>query len=585
MKRLGGLTLGMLLLATVSAPAFVTAVNTSGNTRRWNLITPQSGISTNVVNTNTHAVRFYLASDAYSAANATTELNAIRAAFAQWQSISNTFVKFEEAGLVAPPVDVNTSDASNIVYWTKSSTLVNGGLSDIGGALGVTFISAGSTDNIIRQADIVFNGVNYAWFADYFSGNTTDTFVEGVALHEIGHFIGIQHSPVGAATMMWVTGDGVSLQSGLSTDDLAAARYLYPLNLTNYGAIKGAVTKSGSPVFGAAVFARDAASNIVAGAVSDTAGNYLLAALPPGNYQIRAAPLDEASASDWLIKGVNIINNATYNTVDTAFLPTSYTAASVTVNATNTLNLSVIAGTPAFRITHIRAATANAGSYSWSALPDSLRAGQSNYTIGVASATLPTSTASFSISGDGLTLGSPSYLANAFGSGLNFISIPISVSSNATPGMRDFIVTQGGNVAYANGFFEVRPTVTDFNRDGLDDDFQRTYFPVFTAAEAAPGVDPDADGMNNSAERIAGTVPTNSVSVLKLSTVTRTNNTATIRWLSVSGKRYQVGYTTNLNTGSWVNLGSPITASGTNTTASDTTATNIFRYYRVQVLP
>ena len=115
--------------------------------------------------------------------------------------------------------------------------------------------------------------------------------------------------------------------------------------------------------------------------------------------------------------------------------------------------------------------------------------------------------------------------------------------------------------------------------------FQRTYFPLFTATNAAPGADPDNDGMSNYAESIAGTTPTNSASLLKLLSVNRTNNTATVRWLSVSGKRYQLSYQTNLATGGWTNLGSVVTAAGTNTSFNDTNATNAFRSYRIQALP
>jgi hypothetical protein len=267
------------------------------------------------------------------------------------------------------------------------------------------------------------------------------------------------------------------------------------------------------------------------------------------------------------------------------FLPTTNQSTTVTVNATNTVSFAVTSGTPAFRIAYVRAPTTSSGAYSISGLPTALRAGLSNRFIGVFSANLPTNGATFTITGDGLTLGAPTYQpGNIFG-GLNGISMSISVSSNATPGARDFIVTQGANVAFANSFFEVQGTNTDDNFDGLEDTFQRTYFPLFTATNAAPSADPDTDGMNNYAENIAGTIPTNAASVLKMLSVARTNNTASVRWLSVNGKRYQISYRINLASGGWTNLGSVVTATGANALLTDTTATNALRNYRVQVLP
>ena len=112
-----------------------------GNPLRWQLINLNLSVHTNVVNRNTRAIRYFLASDAWSATNTAAELNALRASFAQWQSVSGTVLKFEEAGLLAPPVDVNRNDNTNILFWVKSITVVNGGLDDISGRLGVTFTS------------------------------------------------------------------------------------------------------------------------------------------------------------------------------------------------------------------------------------------------------------------------------------------------------------------------------------------------------------------------------------------------------------------------------------------------------------
>ena len=132
-----GAWVALLMVCGLSARAFVVELNDSGDPLRWHLNPleppvppnpPDQGVHTNVVNPLTKAIRYFLASDAYSTANAPAELNAVRASFAQWQSVPGTLLKFEEGGLVAPGVDINTSDNQNVVFWAKNSTLVNGGL-------------------------------------------------------------------------------------------------------------------------------------------------------------------------------------------------------------------------------------------------------------------------------------------------------------------------------------------------------------------------------------------------------------------------------------------------------------------------
>ena len=575
----------VLLTGILPANAFVHSRTAGGNPLHWDLVTLDASVHTNVVNRNTRAIRYFLASDAYSATNTAAELNALRATFAQWQAVSGTILKFEDGGIIAPPVDVNTSDNRNLLFWAKSSTVVNGGLSDISGALGVTFNSF-FLDGTFKEADIAFNGVEYSWFTDFNDSASSLQFVESTAAHEFGHFIGLAHSPAGGASMLYVGGDGVDLQAGLSSDEITGARFIYmATNQANARAtLKGQVTKAGAGILGAAVTVEDSATNIIAGTVTRAGGNYEMPALPVGNYQVRVSPLDPSGASDWLVRGRDI--SSEFNSADTAFLPSSATNVTLSAGVTNILNLSVVNASPAFRITNIRYVTANSGSYRWASLPTALRVGQSNYYVGVASADLPTSAATFVITGDGLTQGPVTFNPNAFGTGLNFISTRISVANNATPGMRTFIVQQGTNVAYANGFLEILTAAPDYNFDGLDDTFQRKYFTLFTSTNAAPAADPDGDGFVNFEENAAGTNPTNAASLLKIDSVTNNVSGTTVVWRSVAGKTYQLQSRTNLAAATnWIAVGTPITAVGATTLKLDPSGVNSNRFYRVQVLP
>ena len=99
-----------------AAMAFVLFKNDDGQALRWRLDDLDPLVHPNVVNRDTRAVCYYLAKDAWSAKNAEAELNAIRSAVGQWQSVPGTILKFEEAGLVPPGVDINGDDNTNVVY-------------------------------------------------------------------------------------------------------------------------------------------------------------------------------------------------------------------------------------------------------------------------------------------------------------------------------------------------------------------------------------------------------------------------------------------------------------------------------------
>lgn len=573
----------LLLLWIPGSPAFVFSRVQNGNPRHWELVNPSPNVHTNVVNRSTKSVRYFLASDAYSTTNTAAELNALRASFDQWQLVSGTHLRFEDAGLVVPGVDVNTGDNQNVLFFAKSTTIVNGGTSDISGRLGVTFTSFFS-DGTFAEGDIVFNGVENQWFTDFNSTNRTQNFIEGTALHEIGHFIGLAHSPIGGASMLWIGDKGVDTQAGLSADEIAAVRAAYPIaaQIASLGALKGTITKGGAPVLGAAIVL-ESAGNIVAGTVSRSTGAYELSAVAPGNYQVRVIPLDPNFSSGILVRGPDI--SSEFNAADTAFLPTTNTSVTLTAGATNTMDFAVQNASPAFRIGYIRAPTANAGAFSWSPYPASLKPGAANMTLGVASSSLPTSGATLTISGDGLTVGTPTFNPNAFGTGLNFISVLVSVASNATPGLRTITVQQAVNVAHANGYLEILPQNPDYDFDGLADSFQRQYFARFTLPEADPNADPDGDTFINSSEYRAGTNPTNSASFLKVETVTTSISGATVVWRSVSGKRYQLYYKPLLTAATWTAVGGIVTATATTAQQLDPAGVSGMRFYRVEVLP
>ena len=98
-----------------------------------------------------------------------------------------------------------------------------------------------------------------------------------------------------------------------------------------------------------------------------------------------------------------------------------------------------------------------------------------------------------------------------------------------------------------------------------------------------PAGDDDGDGMNNSAEDVAGTNPLSSNSLLRITAVVRaTSTTLSVTWDSIAGKGYQLESAPTPG-GSYTSVGSPLTATGSST--SETVAASASAFYRVRVLP
>ena len=104
------------------------------------------------------------------------------------------------------------------------------------------------------------------------------------------------------------------------------------------------------------------------------------------------------------------------------------------------------------------------------------------------------------------------------------------------------------------------------------------------AAGTDPNADPDHDGMNNLAEWIAGTNPTNAASNLHVTLVSATNaNDVVVGWSSVAGKIYWLERSTNPLTG-FSTIATNITATAPTNTMTDTIALpGNTRFYRVGV--
>ena len=580
--------------------AYVRRLNSNGAAQSWFLDNPPVLVPLNSVNRDTKAIRYFLHDEAFSEENREAELNAVRAAFDQWQSIPDSTIRFEDAGVVSGEVDVNTRDGQNVVFWTKDTTLVNGETADISQRLGVTFTSAFSEFPAIAEADIVLNGAEQAWYTNYTLTEDNRQFVEGVALHEIGHLLGLLHTTIGAATMISDSGgSGVGAVVGLSGDELAfvADAYSTTESSLSTGAITGVVTKNGEPVYGASIVLEDQTGSIVTGgltlhaAVGFQEGHYNIRGVPPGEYHLRVLPLESNSASDWLvIPGVIPLLDG--DDVDTSFLPSNNLPITVNAGQTSVLDVTVEEGQSPFHITGIRSPTTNGFFFSLNRSGVYLPQGAQDYVIGVYGEDLPESGASISVTGPGITI-SPSETRSDLFVGLVHIFALVSIADDAPPGLRTLLVRKGADVAYAPGYFEIQSKTTiDYNFDGLDDRYQRRHFDPFTSPAAQPDEDPDNDGFSNreEAERDSdpndpASIPAIQVDPFPVLSVSLTAEGSTVTFVSVPGATYQLYSKRDLGTDDWAPVGSPVVAEAETTAILDPSATEEFEFYRVETTP
>lgn len=125
--------------------------------------------------------------------------------------------------------------------------------------------------------------------------------------------------------------------------------------------------------------------------------------------------------------------------------------------------------------------------------------------------------------------------------------------------------------------------IVDADGNGLPDWWELQYFGHLTGTN--PNADPDHDGMNNLAEWIAGTNPTNAASVLRLTLVSAINaSNIVVNWSSVAGKNYWLERSTNLATGFNAVVATNIAATApTNTLTDSAVLPGNTRFYRVGV--
>ena len=124
----------------------------------------------------------------------------------------------------------------------------------------------------------------------------------------------------------------------------------------------------------------------------------------------------------------------------------------------------------------------------------------------------------------------------------------------------------------------------DTDGDGMADNWEQQYFGSPTGA--ITNTDVDGDGFNNLQEFLAGTDPTNALSALRITSISRIGLDLVASYGVVASKRYEFQFTGSLATNNWTGIATNV-ALATGISQFTNTGAALFtnRFYRVRLLP
>ena len=248
----------------------------------------------------------YFVTDA-SAAGVTAQQfqAAVTRAFGTWHAVDNTETSSTFVGFVQARPFVE--DGANVIGYMSQPGQDR--------TLAATTFTVDETDGRILESDIYFNTI-FPWSTAE-AGGTDRYDVESIALHEIGHLLGLSHSALGETELIGggrrvIAAEAVMFPIAftrgniadrtLKADDIAGISDVYGTTTFSreFGSVSGRVTKGGRGVQGAHVVAfNPRTGKLVGGFTLNESGNFVIAGLEPGPHVLRAEPLDDGDANSF----------------------------------------------------------------------------------------------------------------------------------------------------------------------------------------------------------------------------------------------------------------------------------------------
>ena len=259
---------------------------------------------------NTMPVRYFITNRDVPSVTAPQLRDAVGRAFASWSGAPNVTLSSEFSGFVS--FNPSLGDRANVIGFVTRS--------DLDRVLGSTSFTVDTVSGEILESDIFFNST-FAWSAAQGGDGRHD--IESIAVHEVGHMLGLGHSMlgetdvngsdrrvVGAESVMFpIAFSAGNVNRALRADDVAGISDIYGTETFRgaTGSISGRVTKNGAGVLGAHVVVfNPATGTLVAGFSLAPDGTFVVAGLEPGPQIVRVEPLDDGDVTSFLDASLNI---------------------------------------------------------------------------------------------------------------------------------------------------------------------------------------------------------------------------------------------------------------------------------------
>jgi hypothetical protein len=307
-RRRGPGTVALFLILTFgfahAAMAYLHFTNGNGARLRWE-----------------SPVRWFATERGAPGVSATDFQVTLQRAFSRWQDLPTASIAFQFVGFTsAEPFE---DDGLTVLGFQHEP--------DQDRVLGATSFIIDVVSGEIVESDVFFNTV-FDW-STAAGGDAARFDLESVAVHEIGHLLGLGHSALGetevrpeggrrvfasGAVMFPISlGRGSIQDRELQPDDIAGASDLYPDGdfRATTGAVRGRVLRNGTPVHGAHVVAFNPQTRaLIGGFALGEDGAFQIAGLAPGAHVVRVEPLDDADVESFFSsRGVDVDFQVTYH--------------------------------------------------------------------------------------------------------------------------------------------------------------------------------------------------------------------------------------------------------------------------------